>query len=177
MWACGVLSLLCCLRRYRPLPVLCWPTFVILSIVCRGFVAAVEDYCCSLSLQVFEFKRKRKIKKECSCLCLSCQHINRPEFYYTALLTTTVPVYHAFCSVWSLGLLTVWSQKKLISISTYTPLLLHVWSRLTIDLVPNCSAQTTQACETSTNAARSCPLKFIFISPTLQFQTRIVSTG
>ena len=40
----------------------------------------------------------------------------------------------------------------------------------TIDLVPNCNTQTTQACGTSTNAARSCPLKFIFFPP-LQFQT------
>ena len=57
--------------------------------VFRGFVAAIEDYCSSFLYSKFRFKRKRKIKKECSCLCLSCQHINRPEFYYTALLTTT----------------------------------------------------------------------------------------
>ena len=160
MWFVGLLVLCCVLVGC--LWLLCWLDDG------RGFVVWQQlKTIAAPPFSKFRFsKEKGKSKKSaraCACLASTSTGLNFIIRHYLPL-----PVYHAFCSMWSLGLLTVWSsisKSKIAKFRSQLTRLLHVWSRLTIDLVPNCSAQTTQAWETSTNAARSCPLKFIFFLP------------
>ena len=65
-------------------------------------------------------KEKGKSKKSaraCACLASTSTGLNFIIRHYLPL-----PVYHAFCSVWSLGLLTVWSSQKAKFLSQLTRL-------------------------------------------------------
>ena len=124
------------------------------------------------------FKRKRKIKKECSCLCLSCQHINRPEFYSTALPTTTsVPCILFGVVTWTSHCLIsdLKSQKAkfLSQLTLFSCTCDHdspsIWSPIVVPKQPR-PVKLLQR-------SKIVPIEIYFFFPTLQFQTRIVSTG